>query len=150
MGSSIPWYRRKDYSGGLTESDKLVLDTIRQRDQHPAASYEDLPDEVQRYINRLELELYDEKQGSEALKAISLTGVAAMLIYTGYTDTAYSESFSYIFGVVIFISAWLQYRVNWKKNSQKFIAEERDAPSLSDRGIQYEWELSYISRLRQG
>jgi hypothetical protein len=58
----LPWYRAHDYEGNLTEHEKRQLDALRVQPKHPAAEADDLPKEVQDYINRIECELNDEKQ----------------------------------------------------------------------------------------
>jgi hypothetical protein len=74
----LPWYRRKGYKGNLTEEEKRILDSFRMKEPHPAARYWQLPEEVQSYISRLQIELYDKKQDGAAGKALVLTGVAAL------------------------------------------------------------------------
>src|SRR3954451_19161342 len=64
----IPWYRERSYKGNLTEEEKRELDSYRWMAQqpggkHPAAEYGDLAAEVQSYISKLEIELYDKVQG---------------------------------------------------------------------------------------
>jgi len=66
---SLPWYREPNYKGDLTEDEKRELDSLRYRAdrqgvKHPAATYDDLPDEVQSYISRLQIELYDNIQAN--------------------------------------------------------------------------------------
>lgn len=46
----------------MTEEQKRHLDGIRDREPHPAIEYEQLPNEAQSYINKLEMEAYDAKQ----------------------------------------------------------------------------------------
>jgi hypothetical protein len=55
----LPWYRAPNYSGNLTEAEKRQLDALRMQAPHPAARYEDLPEEVQSYISGLAIEAYD-------------------------------------------------------------------------------------------
>lgn len=143
----LPWYRRKGYKGNLTEEEKRILDSLRMKEPHPAARYEQLPDEAQRYINRLEVELYDKKQESAAGKAFLLTGVAVFPIwfgYKGYGDS--SPLFSYLLGSVLLIVAWVGYRWEWKKNADEFMPKEEDTPNTTDEELRYEWELVHIVR----
>lgn len=58
-GSMLPWYRAPGYKGKMREVDKCKLDAIRMQPKHPAATSDDLPEEAQAYINRLECEIYD-------------------------------------------------------------------------------------------
>ena len=60
----LPWYRERNFKGNLTENEKRQLNSFRMRESHPAATNGSLPEEVQRYISSLEMEVYDRKQGS--------------------------------------------------------------------------------------
>jgi hypothetical protein len=55
----LPWYRAPDYSGNLTEAEKRELHAFRMQARHPAYQYGDLPEHVESYIARLEIEAYD-------------------------------------------------------------------------------------------
>src|SRR5262245_48784989 len=66
----LPWYRERNYTGNLTEVEKRQLDAFRMQEKHPAADYDDLPEEVKRYIGSLEMEVYDNKQGALALETL--------------------------------------------------------------------------------
>jgi len=106
---------------------------------HPAARYEQLPEEVQNYILRISQELYDKKQDSAVGKALLSTGVSGSLIWFGYNE--YGESpplFSYIIAAVLLIVGWVGYRWEWNKNANEFIP--------TDEELRYEWELQYIVR----
>jgi hypothetical protein len=48
----------RNYKGNLTENEKRQLDFFRMQEKHPAADYDSLPEEVQRYINRITMEHY--------------------------------------------------------------------------------------------
>ena len=78
---SLPWYRARNYKGNLTEAEKRQLDAFRMQPKHPAANYHNLPDEVQRYIIRIEMELYDKKQDGTAGRALTGSAVGAALLY---------------------------------------------------------------------
>jgi hypothetical protein len=84
---SLPWYRKKGFKGDLTENEKRQLDSFRMRENHPAASYDSLPEEVQYYISKLEIEGYDCKQQSLAASCLFVSGVGAFFLiryYFGY------------------------------------------------------------------
>jgi hypothetical protein len=70
----LPWYRARGYKGDLTEAEKREVDSFRVLPKHPAAQYEDLPDEVQQYIAEVEIERYDLKQDKAAASAFVGTG----------------------------------------------------------------------------
>jgi len=145
----VPWYRRKDYKGELSEEDKRILDSFRLKEKHPSTCYEDLPDDVQSYINRIELELFDKKQESAAGKAFALTCIAVFLIYLAFIGQVYSSIFAYLSGAGIIFFAWFQYRRAWTKNANDLFPKEDGAPNQSEQGIQAEWEFDYLVRLRR-
>lgn len=147
--SWLPWYRQKNYDGNLTEEEKRILDSFRIQGEHTAARNEDLPNEVQSYINVLELELYDLKQDSAANKAFALSAFAVFLIYLAYTGQAYSAIGAYIAGAIIVVLAWLGYRRTWNKNAEEFLPKSENAPNRTDEGIRKEWELDYNFRMRR-
>lgn len=59
----LPWYRARNYKGNLTEAEKRELDLLRHREseggEHPSANYGYLPEEVQSYLSKIEIERYD-------------------------------------------------------------------------------------------
>jgi hypothetical protein len=141
----VPWYRRKSYKGDLSEEEKRILDSFRLQEKHPATDYQDLPEDVKRYINRIEFELYRKKQEGAAGMALLLTAVAALLIYFAYTGRGDYPIYSYASGIVILILAWYGYRREWKKNADELFPKGKGAPLTdTDVGIQEEWELVYI------
>jgi hypothetical protein len=80
----VPWYRAHDYEGNLTEAEKRQLDSFRVQPKHPAAQYDELPEEVQSYINRIECELYDKKQSSLVGQATVLSAIGGALLFLNY------------------------------------------------------------------
>jgi hypothetical protein len=107
----LPWYRTRNYKGNLTEAEKCQLDAFRTQQRHPAAQWDDLPDEVQNYIIGIKLELYDHKQDRAAGQAIivSLSGVASLVL--NYTGHVAGTPWSYICGVLLAVSpGCLKYR----------------------------------------
>jgi hypothetical protein len=144
----LPWYRRKGYRGNLSEEEKRALDSFRMKEPHPSARYEQLPEEVQSYISRLEMELYDKKQEGAADKALVLTGVAALSVwfgYMGYGKT--SPLFSYLLGAALLVAAWVRYRWEWNKNADALFPKGKGAPAdITDEELRYEWELENIVR----
>jgi hypothetical protein len=84
----LPWYRSPNYKGNLTEEEKRELDSFRIREErdeqeHPAASSDDLPHEVNMYISKLQLERYDKIQQSlfTSCFVLSAIGVFVLLNY---------------------------------------------------------------------
>jgi hypothetical protein len=49
----LPWYRDRNYKGDMSEDQKRQLDAFRMQPKHPAAEEDDLPAEVQNYINSI-------------------------------------------------------------------------------------------------
>lgn len=88
----IPWYRRKEYKGNLTEEEKRHLDSFRLEENHPAVAFENLPEEVQGYLSELELAVYDAKQEGVATKAFMLTGIGALMAFLAYRELGWSLS----------------------------------------------------------
>lgn len=142
----VPWYRRKDYKGNLSEEEKRLLDSFRMKEKHPSASSGDLPNEVQSYISNIEFELYDMKQGQAAAKALVFTFVAALLVYLGYIGQLQNELLGYVGGAVLTLFAWFQYRREWRKNADEFTSKSNEKRSRTDEGILTEWELECITQ----
>ena len=147
--SWVPWYRRKDYDGNLSEEEKRILDSFRMKDKHPATSSDDLPSEVQGYISAIEFELYHLKQDTAAGNAVFLSALSALAIYFGYHGHAFISVAAYLLGAFLFVAALLRYRRVWKKNSEEFSPKLVRAPHRTDEGIQTEWELDYIVRMHR-
>jgi hypothetical protein len=76
----LPWYRARNYKGNLTEIEKRQLDSFRMQEKHPAGDYDSLPEEVQRYISSLEIEVYDNKQQTLALSTLFVSGVGGYFL----------------------------------------------------------------------
>jgi hypothetical protein len=143
----LPWYRMKSYDGNLTEAQKRHLDQIRMRDRHPAASFSDLPEEVQSYVSGLEMTIYDAKQEKAVAKAFIFSAMGAALIYSGFKGTAYLPWPSIIFGFVVLVGAWPLYGREWKKNAEEFLPKDDSAPTHTDELLRREWELGEIANL---
>ncbi len=54
--------------------------------RHPATAREDLPHEVQACIKSIEMDLYDQKQDSGALKALIASGAGALFEFASVVD----------------------------------------------------------------
>ena len=146
----LPWYRRKDYKSDLTEGEKKELDAFRLQDKHPAALYEDLPEEVQSYISNLDLQVYDLKQDEAVTKSFFASAVGAIIIFLTYKGLTYgAEIFGYVFGVLLLTVPWFIYRRRFKKNADEHFPDYEVAPSPIDEGIRQEWELNYITGRRR-
>lgn len=71
-----------------TEAKKRKLDAIR--DLHPATKLDDIPEDVQCYINRGECEIYDHKQQQTVARpaVTSVIGICLLaLIYFGFESS---------------------------------------------------------------
>jgi hypothetical protein len=129
----------------MSENHKRLLDQIRMRGDHPAATYADLPEEAQGYVNRLELEIYDSKQQRLAQSSLFLCAVGIYLLYQWYK----SDDMSYlVFGLILSIAPWIYYRFRWKQNADEFIPKANPTRS-ADEAMQEEWDINYLSGVRQ-
>ena len=147
----VPWYRRKDYKGNLTEDLKRELDAFRMQEKHPATHYEDLPEEVQGYINSLEREIYDFKQGKGAAKALLAGAVGALLIFLSYKGIGNAGDLGYVIGGLLLIVPLFLYRREWRKNADEFVPDTEDGQNLyTDEGIRHQWEVDYFIRRTRG
>lgn len=150
----VPWYRKSTYTGKLAERTKRHLDAIRDNPPHPATSYQKLPEEVQSYINELELKDYDNKQERAASKAFAGTGIGAFVIYGAYYGTLWLYDYAgYVIGITIIAVAWLNYRREWRKNADANFPDglnHTDAPSTrTDEKLQEWWELEEAVRFER-
>ena len=136
----VPWYRARGYKGKLTESEKRQLDSFRMREPHPAASYDSLPEEVQSYISKLQVELYDKKQESLVGGCLVVSGMGALLL--AFYMLGYKEGslLAYMGSFCLLIFFWVYYPIKWRKNADAFV-------SASEELLQ-EWELEYIANKR--
>ncbi|MEY9198470.1 hypothetical protein ABIA16_003586 [Sinorhizobium fredii] len=142
----LPWYRQPTYKGKMTEVEKRRLDAYRMQPSHPAATIDELPEEVQSYINRLEIELYDKKQDMLAGRTIGVSSVGAAWLCINYFGLPAPTIWTYAFGMALLAVPWLIYQFEWKKNADEFLPKkiEPDALRPTDEGIRTEWELNYI------
>lgn len=146
----LPWYRRPDYKGSMTEANKRKLDAIRDQEVHPATKWDDVPEDVQSYISRLEVEIYDYKQG-QAFAGPAVTSVVGVclvaLMYFGFEPT--SEPWRYLLGLALIVVPWFFYKRTWKANAEEFLPSGDRPASRAEEQIRQEWELDYLSRLRR-
>lgn len=149
----VPWYRRKDYRGNLTELEKRHLDSFQNAERHPAAAYHDLPDEVQQYISEIELALYDRKQEALIGGTLGLTGIGAFLFFVAYHDLGWGAPLTNcVLGAGLIVLAWGRCAQVWKRNADDlWIKEEGPGVPFSrtQEAIQRIWELEEISRFRK-
>lgn len=147
----VPWYRAKTYRGKMTEANKRRLDAIRSQPVHPAASYEDLPDEAQQYIARLELEVYDAKQHTiitQTVLAVAL-GVAIVAVsYFGVSIEPTESPWPYLFAAGLIATAIFSLRREFNRNADEFIPRSPNAPTSTNEQLKMEWELSYVTAHR--
>ncbi len=144
----LPWYRRHDYKGDLTEAEKRVLDAYRMQDKHPATQAEDLSEEVQQYIGGLELEIYDDKQVWALNKATLGSAIGALIIWLSYKGYGDAGHVSYVLGVLLLAVPWLFYRRKWRQNADEFLPDLEISPNPTDEALRVQWELNHIARTR--
>ena len=145
----LPWYRAKGYKGNLTEAQKRELDSFRAQDTHPASNYDGLPTEVQNYIGRLELEIYDQKQEKIAAAALVVMALGLLTLYLTYFGAPEPTAWRYVSGALCLVVPWFVYSYYWKKNAEAFMPTEPYAAFPTDEGRRFEWEIEYLSRRRQ-
>ena len=140
-----PWYRQPGYDGNLTEAEKLQLDGFRALSKHPATQYENLPEEVQDYISKIEIELYDAKQAAAAggMFAGAGAGVALLwLCYFGYAPAV--TLWDYAISAMVIVASLVWYRWKWGKNSTALSALS------ADEKLKMEWELNHVVNQKTG
>ncbi len=143
-GDDVAWYRHRNYKGSLSEDQKMELDSIRwtsKSGRHPAAKFEDLPDEVQDYIVHLEIELSDSKfipSTMAIVVGISLTIYCALsaLNIVQYSDVFPSIIKLSLMSIALIGVGFLDYRKVQKIWGNK----DTDAEFMKN------WEIDYISK----
>jgi hypothetical protein len=101
----LPWYRARNYNGNLTEAEKRELDSFRHREseggEHPSASYGDLPEEVQSYLSKIEIEYYDLIQQTLVGRCLLLSGVGLFLLlnHFGWISLKYDSTEVFLAGL---------------------------------------------------
>ena len=140
----LPWYRARNYKGNLTEEEKRELDFFRHREdnggeKHPAADYSDLPEEVQSYLSKIRLELYDKIQETLVGRCFLASGIGALLLvnYFDWMPSLRGSTLALAYGAVLLVAPWAYYPIKWKKNANRFSHDRRE-------GIRTEWELEYV------
>lgn len=140
----VPWYRAANYRGNLTEDQKALLDGFRKLERHPAASRSSLPDEVQRYINILEMEVYDAKQSRLAGQCIVAVVAGVWLLLDLYIDLVTPSVWTYVLIAFLIVGAPIVYRFQFRRNADAFVPT--DNFDATDEAIRAEWEISYLAR----
>ena len=140
----LPWYRLRNYKGDLTEVEKRQLDFFRTQEKHPAADYHDLPEEVQRYISGLEMEVYDNKQGALVVQTLLFSGIGGYFFIRSILAYGEGSFLSYVWSISLLILPWFWYRIKWRKNADEFLPKE--GPWPASEAILREWELDYNKR----
>ena len=141
-----PWYRRRGYKGNLTENEKRELDSLRWLSQqpegkHPATEYSDLPEEVQSYISKLEVELHDERGAILIGRVLLAFGIGIFIVASHFgwsIRIARDSTISLLSGLFLIVVPWIFYFREEKKLRNEF-----RAGGASER-IRTEWELDYV------
>jgi len=117
----LPWYRARGYKGDLTEVEKRELDSFRHRETeggaHPSASYGDLPEEVQSYLSRIEIERYDLIQEMLIGRCFLLSGIGLFLLLNHFDWIApkYDSTEMLLSAVLLLLAPWLYYPIKWTR-----------------------------------
>lgn len=135
----LPWYRKPSYRGKMPESHKRVLDRIRMKGPHPATTYSELPEEAQRYVTSLELEIYDAKQQFLFLGSLLFCVIGVILLYQWYKA---GDPFNMLIGLIFAVVPWFYYRVQSKKNWNEFWPDG-DSNRRTNEAMQMEWDIHY-------
>ena len=146
QAEQLPWYRRRNYKGSLTEAEKRQLDFFRMQEKHPAADYDRLPEEVKSYIGGLEMEVYDKKQEALVLPTLVGSGFGAYFLIRcifGYDE---GSLLRYAVSIAFLVLPWIWYQLTFNKNAEAFLPEHGASPTYE--AILREWELDYISNKR--
>lgn len=143
------WYRAKTYKGKMTERQKRHLDAVRLQDQHPATSFAMLPEDVQNYISRIELELFDAKKSEIFWSSAVVFVSGAFILYKEFLGSAAASGLSIAMGVLLMIFSALYWSINSRKLSNAFLPDS-DWAGPTNEGIRQEWEIEYLSRLEDG
>lgn len=144
----LPWYRKPGYRGRMSEEEKRHLDAIRDRHPHPAATGESLPEEAQSYINELELEVYDSRQGALLARTLLLFGIGVVITDANFLHLVdVTGQWPAFVGVVLLVAPWPVYLWQWRKNSRGFLpsSDDPDWHNPTDERLREAWELNYIS-----
>jgi len=145
----LPWYRARNYKGNLTEAQKRDLDSFRAQETHPAADYDSLPTEVQHYINKLEMEIYDSKQQKIAARTLFVIGIGVLLALQMYFGGLEATPWRYAASALFIVVPWFVYSYAFKKNAKEFMPDDPGPNSPTDEGLRMEWEIEYLGRQRQ-
>ena len=145
----VPWYRARNYKGNLTEAEKRYLDAFRMQSKHPAANFDELPEEVQSYLSGIHLELYDKKQEGVAARAFLFSAAGAGLLFLNYKRCfAAPDGWVNLIAGLLLVFPWFWYWRQWHKNAQEFLPKGIPGRATEE-GIRKEWELNCIARSRE-
>jgi hypothetical protein len=137
----------------LVSGSQLQRQSDRGGDQpkHPAAEVDNLPEEVQGYINRIESELYDQKQDGLAARAFFVSALGAAMLFLDYKGGLGAPTIlSTAAAMFLLVWPWLYYWYQWKKNAEEHLPSDIvDRPcGPTDEGIRQEWEINYLAYSR--
>ena len=138
----VPWYRRKDYKGDLTEAEKRELDAFRMQEKHPANHYQDLPNEVQERIIALEVKANEFELHTIATRCLFVSIAGAIITFLAYKGHGDTGNFGYLIGILLLTVPWIFVIRGWRKNANEYCLDP-------DEGFRTEWELNYIAEHRK-
>ncbi len=143
-GDDVAWYRHRNYKGSLSEDQKMELDSIRWNSKigrHPAAKFEDLPEEVQDYIVYLEIELSDSKSFPSTITIIVGIALAIYCALSAIDFVQYSDVFPSIIKLSLFSIALIGIGIlDARKIRKRLVEKDTDAEFMEN------WEINYISK----
>ncbi len=149
----LPWYRQKNYKGGLSEHEKRFLDSFRLEDKHPSASYGDLPEEVRHYITHLEHKIYDAEQGKVFFGCAFVSFLGGLLLYdwwippSKWSSEAWFPELTAPFSVLLILLPWVYWFYEERRLTREYMP--RDDPNRpTNEGIKEQWERDVITYRR--
>jgi hypothetical protein len=100
-----------------------------------------LPEEVQSYISKIEIEFYDQIQGSLAVSCmlVSVFGLVLILNYFDWMPFRPQSTIALVLGAVFLCWPWVHYYFKWKRNADQYLDLHR-----AGEGIRSEWEVNYV------
>jgi hypothetical protein len=145
---TLPWYRQKNYKGRLSEHEKRILDSFRLQDQHPSASYDDLPTEVKHYINNLEHELHVSRTTALFYSCAFVSFLGCLMLYDWWKHPIEPSAWKLLpmpwNSLLLIVPPWIYWAYKERRLSRMYMPKD-DPNAPTNEGLKKEWELEFIS-----
>lgn len=138
---SDPWFRNP--KARLTDDERWALESIRREPVHPAASVQDLPQEVGSLLTKMSLENYDQKGDIILFSHLPgfLVGLFGVLIGTfgGIGNIVLTDGHTWTVagGVLLMATSAVNY---WRKESRI----RAQFQIYTDELLKDEWEIGWV------